>query len=76
MTSHGTVTGATAEMIRRVSSSSWHVSSAQATTRPLPGDHWPVRAVPRRGDDAPAILPRFIKERDYFALYVIAPGPS
>ncbi len=30
----------------------------------------------RRGDDAPAVLPRFVKERDTFALYVIAAGPS
>ena len=30
----------------------------------------------RRADDAPAVLPRFVKDRDQFALYVIAPGPS
>jgi hypothetical protein len=30
----------------------------------------------RRMDDAPAVLPRFIKDRDYFALYVIAPSPA
>jgi hypothetical protein len=30
----------------------------------------------QRGDDAPAVLPRFVKDRDEFALYVIADSPS
>jgi hypothetical protein len=30
----------------------------------------------RRGDDAPAVLPRFVRERDQFALYVIAPDTA
>lgn len=30
----------------------------------------------RRMDDAPAVLPRFIMARDYFAMYVIAPSPA
>ncbi len=30
----------------------------------------------RGGDDAPAVLPRFVKERDAFALYVIAAGQA
>lgn len=30
----------------------------------------------RRGDDAPAVLPRFVEEQDKFALYVIAPDTA
>ena len=30
----------------------------------------------RQADGTPAVLPRFVKDRDQFALYVIAPGPS
>jgi len=30
----------------------------------------------RRGEDAPAVLPRFVRERDQFALYVIAPDTA
>jgi hypothetical protein len=30
----------------------------------------------RRRDDAPVVLPRYVKDRDTFALYVIAAGPS
>lgn len=30
----------------------------------------------RRGDDAPAVLPRFVEEKDKFALYVLAPDTA
>ena len=77
MTSHGNRSGATAE------SDSARIEQFLAQFFGTGNDAGLYREIIepfvqslRRGDDAPAILPRYDKERDTFALYVIASGPS